>query len=51
MIKKLIPCLYAVYLGMALSLFANTHFYNWQFYAILVPVTVLVNWSRLEEQR
>ena len=30
-----------IYLGIALEAFADLHFYNWEFYAILIPVTIL----------
>ena len=30
-----------IYLGIALNAFANLHFYNWEFYAILIPVAIL----------
>jgi hypothetical protein len=30
-----------LYLGFAISIFANLHWYNWQFYAISVPFFIL----------
>jgi len=30
------------YLGFALSIFANIHFYDWRFYAIGVPTIILI---------
>ena len=39
---------YGFYLGCTLSVFANLHFYNWRFYAIVVPVITLVVWGYKE---
>jgi len=36
----------AIYLGFALSVFADVHFYNWRFYAIVVPTIILIVWSQ-----
>ena len=37
---------WAFCLGASLSVFANIHFYNWQFYTIVIPVIALVMWSQ-----
>jgi len=35
---------WCLYLGIALSHFADVNFCNWRFYAISVPVVLLVEW-------
>ena len=35
-----------MYLGFALSAFANIHWFNWQFWAILVPFFILVRLTK-----
>ncbi len=45
----IIRILYGVYLGFALSFFGNIHFDQWEFYAILVPVAILVEFSAKEK--
>lgn len=32
---------WCVYLGMSLNLFAELHFYDWKFYAIIIPLIFL----------
>jgi hypothetical protein len=39
--KRFKDILAPMYLGFAVSVFANIHFYNWQFWAILVPFFVI----------
>ena len=39
--KKIIKLLAPAYLGVALSAFANIHFTDWRFYAILGPFYLL----------
>ena len=38
---------YTMYLGLALSIFANLNFLNWKFYIIAIPVVLLVEWRAL----
>lgn len=40
--KRLVGLLAPAYLGFALSAFANISWYQWEFYAIIVPFYVLV---------
>jgi hypothetical protein len=40
--KRLVELLAPAYLGFALSAFANVSWYQWQFYAIIVPFYILV---------
>lgn len=40
-----------IYLGIALNAFADLHFYNWQIYAILVPVAILETISNYKTQK
>ena len=41
---------YSCYLGIAVVEIAGFHFYNWQLYAILVPLIILVEWrARLND--
>ncbi len=35
---------FAFYLGMSLVYFANITFLTWEFYAIFIPVLILINW-------
>jgi hypothetical protein len=40
--KRLAGLLAPAYLGFALSAFANESWYQWQFYAIIIPFYILV---------
>lgn len=40
--KRLVELLAPAYLGFALSAFANISFYQWEFYAIIIPFYILV---------
>jgi len=40
--KRLVELLAPLYLGFALSAFANVSWYQWQFWAIIVPFYILV---------
>ncbi len=42
--KGIRVCIFGGYLGFALSVFADTQFYTWQFYAILIPTVFLSAW-------
>lgn len=37
---------YAFYLGVALFEFADVRVIDWQFYAIVVPIVILAEWSK-----
>lgn len=39
--NKLLKSAAPLYLGFAISIFGNLHFFNWQFWAILVPFFVI----------
>lgn len=39
--KSLIRLAYGAYLGGSLALFANLHWYEWKFYAIVIPTILL----------
>ena len=39
---------YGIYLGGALSVFANIGVFEWQWWAISVPLIILICWSRKE---
>lgn len=41
---------YAMYLGGALAMFANMSVCNWQAYAIIIPVVILVAWKKGETE-
>jgi hypothetical protein len=41
-IKIIIAVLIGGYLGGAVGIFANIHWYQWQFYPIVVPVALLL---------
>jgi uncharacterized membrane protein YoaK (UPF0700 family) len=36
---------YGFFLGAALGMFAGMTYYQWQFYAIIIPVVILVTWK------
>ena len=40
--KSIINYAYCSFLGASLTLFADVHWYEWQFYAILIPTILLV---------
>jgi len=44
--KLLKEMLAPMYLGFAVSAFANIHWFNWQFWAILVPFFILVRLTK-----
>ena len=47
MMKKYLQAYgYAFYLGCALTGFADLDYSNWQFWAIIVPLIILVIWSQ-----
>jgi hypothetical protein len=39
-----------MYLGFAVSYFANVHFYDWQFYAIAVPFFIIVKITKFNQK-
>lgn len=39
--KKCLGNIGAMWLGFSISVFSDLHFWNWQFYAIVVPTMVL----------
>lgn len=38
------------YLGFALCYFANLYFYNWQFYAIIVPFFIIAMITKFNQK-
>ena len=36
---------YGIYMGIALPMFANIHLPDWQWWAIFIPIMILVNWN------
>ena len=42
---------WALYLGPSLTAFANIHFYQWEWWAIVAPVCVLVGIFELEKEK
>jgi hypothetical protein len=47
--KHLIESLAPLYLGGALGAIGNIHWYQWQFYAILVPFYLLAKLTRFNQ--
>ena len=41
---------YSAWLGGALAIFTNLKFYDWRFYAVLIPTIILVEWSQHENR-
>ena len=39
---------WALWLGLSVAIFADLTIIDWQFYAILVPLAILVPWSQNE---
>jgi hypothetical protein len=39
--KSFIKLAYGAFLGGSLALFANVHWYDWKFYAIVIPTILL----------
>ena len=46
--KSALRILAGCYLGFSLSFFGNVHFFNWQYYAIIVPFFLV--WVMSEEE-
>ena len=50
--KRIKEILAPMYLGFAVSAFANIHWFNWQFWAIIVPFFIIAKvtkWNQNEE--
>jgi 1,4-dihydroxy-2-naphthoate octaprenyltransferase len=47
--KHLIDAIAPFYLGGALSLFGHVHWFQWQFWAILVPFFLLVKITKFNQ--
>ena len=43
--KFLINYSYAMYLGFTLSLLVDAQWYKWEYYVIMVPTILLVQWK------
>ena len=48
--KFLIQGLSPAYLGGSLSLFGDVHYYQWEFYAIIVPFFLLVKLTNFNQK-
>jgi hypothetical protein len=47
--KLLIESLAPLYLGGALSAFGNVHYYQWQFWATIVPFFLLIKLTKFNQ--
>lgn len=47
--KRLIAAIAPFYLGGALSAFGNVHYFQWQFWAIVVPFFLLVKITKFNQ--
>lgn len=48
--KFLINYSYAIYLGLTLSLLLDAQWYKWEYYVIMIPTAILVEWKVIDKE-
>ena len=48
--KFLVNYSYAMYLGFMLAILFDAKWYDWEYYAVIVPVALLVEWKIINRE-